>query len=236
MERHTAAAAPWPGTRGRSSGYPGDFEVLFHRPHGRHLDLHLRPHRQRRDGDGGAGGIGLGDVGLVDLVDGGEVAHAGEEDGGLDDVREREARGTEDCLQVLERLAGLRGDVAGDQLAGGGIERDLAGDEDEVAAFDRRGIGADGLGLRRGDGFLGHRSLPQPARCGAILVQASIRPFTDSTDFWNMARSAALRSISTILSMPLAPITTGTPTYMPLTPYSPLRNAAHGSTRRLSLM
>ena len=58
---------------------------------------------------------------------------------------------------------------------------------------------------------------------GAILVQASIRPFTDSTDFWNIARSAALRSISTIFSMPLAPITTGTPTYMPFTPYSPLR-------------
>src|SRR5436190_23270684 len=71
--------------------------------------------------------------------------------------------------------------------------------------------------------------------CGAILEQASIRPFTDSTDLRNMARSAALRSISTIFSTPLAPITTGTPTYMPLTPYSPLRNAAHGSTRRLSL-
>ena len=48
--------------------------------------------------------------------------------------------------------------------------------------------------------------------CGAILVQASTRPFTDSTDLMNMLRSAALRSISTMRSAPPAPMITGTPT------------------------
>ena len=50
------------------------------------------------------------------------------------------------------------------------------------------------------------------ARCGAILMQASIRPFTESTDLSNIARSVASILISTTRSTPLAPITTGTPT------------------------
>ena|SRR5690349_22287285 len=56
------------------------------------------------------------------------------------------------------------------------------------------------------------RLAPQAASCGAIFFAASIRPFTDSTDFKNIWRSAGLRSISTIFSTPAAPITTGTPT------------------------
>ncbi len=63
----------------------------------------------------------------------------------------------------------------------------------------------------------------QAPSCGAILVQASTRPFTASTDLMNIERSAALRSISTIRSAPPAPMITGTPTYKPLTPYSPFR-------------
>ena len=48
-------------------------------------------------------------------------------------------------------------------------------------------------------------------------------PFTALTDLRNMAFSSASSWISTIFSTPLAPITVGTPTYMPLTPYSPDR-------------
>src|SRR6516225_6597410 len=49
-------------------------------------------------------------------------------------------------------------------------------------------------------------------RSGAILLHASMRLCTACADFSNIARSALLRSISTIRSTPLLPITTGTPT------------------------
>lgn len=42
--------------------------------------------------------------------------------------------------------------------------------------------------------------------------QASISPFTASTEVWNMAFSSSLKAISTIFSTPPEPITTGTPT------------------------
>ncbi len=61
------------------------------------------------------------------------------------------------------------------------------------------------------------------ASFGAILMQASTRPFTEATDFWNIALSASFSSTSTIFSTPLAPITTGTPTYMSFTPNWPVR-------------
>src|SRR3954468_5670125 len=49
-------------------------------------------------------------------------------------------------------------------------------------------------------------------RFGAILMQASTRLDTDSTDFSNMARSAPFNWISTMRSTPFDPMTTGTPT------------------------
>src|SRR3569623_2092062 len=73
-----------------------------------------------------------------------------------------------------------------------------------------------------------------PSRSGAIFLQASTRVCTASTDLSNPSRSLPERSISTMRSTPLAPITTGTPTYMSFTPYSPLRWAAQGITRFLS--
>ncbi len=49
-------------------------------------------------------------------------------------------------------------------------------------------------------------------RFGAIFMQASTKPPTESTDLSNIACSAPVSSISTIRSTPLAPSTTGTPT------------------------
>ncbi len=51
----------------------------------------------------------------------------------------------------------------------------------------------------------------QPSE-GSIALQASTRPWTASIDLSNIARSARLSVISTIRSMPPAPITVGTPT------------------------
>ncbi len=59
--------------------------------------------------------------------------------------------------------------------------------------------------------------------CGAILLQASISVRTAVTDLSNISRSAPVNSSSITRSTPFEPITTGTPTYMSFTPYSPLR-------------
>ena len=64
--------------------------------------------------------------------------------------------------------------------------------------------GAGGSAARRPD--------RQPASAGLMALQASTRPFTESTDLANIAFSVASSSTSTTFSTPLAPITTGTPT------------------------
>ena len=80
----------------------------------------------------------------------GERAHVGEENGGLDHVAERAARTGENGLEVSERLLGLLLHAAGDERAGRGIERDLAGDEYEAVGLNGLRIGTDGAGRRSG--------------------------------------------------------------------------------------
>src|ERR1700730_14332475 len=63
----------------------------------------------------------------------------------------------------------------------------------------------------------------RPSRSGAIFLQASTSPCTAPTDLSKASRSLPASSISTMRSTPFDPITTGTPTYMSFTPYSPLR-------------
>src|SRR5215470_17744975 len=79
-----------------------------------------------------------------------------------------------------------------------------------------------------------HYSNHRPSKSGAIFLQASTSPCTAPTDLSKASRSLPASSISTMRSTPLPPITTGTPTYMSFTLYSPLRYAAQGSTRFLS--
>src|SRR5690606_17591642 len=57
-----------------------------------------------------------------------------------------------------------------------------------------------------------HAWLPYWPRFGAMAMQASQRPCTDSTDLSNIFCSALFSSISMTRSTPPAPITTGTPT------------------------
>ena len=90
------------------------------------------------------------EIGGHDLVDLGEVHQVGQEHGQLDGIGERAAGGQRDRGDVVEHAANLGLDVAGDQLAGDWIERDLAGNIDRVAGAYRLRIGADRLGGRRG--------------------------------------------------------------------------------------
>lgn len=69
--------------------------------------------------------------------------------------------------------------------------------------------------------FKAVRSSQGQASAGSIALQASTRPFTESTDFWNIACSASFSLISTIFSIPPAPMIVGTPTYIEVRPYSP---------------
>ena len=80
----------------------------------------------------------------------GERTHVGEENGGLDHILHRAARAGEDGLEVFEGLLGLLLHTAGDERAGGGVERELAGDKYEAACFDGLRIGTDGAGRRGG--------------------------------------------------------------------------------------
>jgi hypothetical protein len=70
----------------------------------------------------------------------------GDTHGRLDDAADVGLAGVEDGLEVGECLFCLWDDAAGDDLCGGGDERDAAGDEDEVAGLDRLGVGPDGGG------------------------------------------------------------------------------------------
>src|ERR1039457_1880504 len=100
----------------------------------------------RGDG-GGARRLGGGEELGVDGVHGGEIVAVAEIDAALDDVGEGGSAAFEQDPDVVQRLASFGRDIAGDHLLGGGIDRDLPGDEDEIAGTDGRGIGAS----RRGD-------------------------------------------------------------------------------------
>ena len=56
----------------------------------------------------------------VDLIHGGEVAHAGEEDVDFDDFGDRGAGALEDGFEVLAAGARFVADAAGDEVARGG--------------------------------------------------------------------------------------------------------------------
>ena len=65
----------------------------------------------------------------------------------------------------------------------------------------------------------------------SIALQALTSTFTASTDLSNIACSSLFIWISIIRSTPPAPMTVGTPTYIPLSPSSPSTCAAQGKTR-----
>jgi len=66
-----------------------------------------------------------------------------------------DARGGEDGFEVFEDASGLFGDAARNEIAGVGIEGDLAGGEEGVAYADGLRVRADGgRGVFGGDGGL----------------------------------------------------------------------------------
>src|SRR5204863_7643780 len=97
--------------------------------------------------DGGARRLDFAEVFGVDLVEAVEVAfHVGEVDGDVEDFFQRAAGVFENRADVLDARAGLHFDVVrSGNLAGDGLARADAGEEEEVADAARVRIGADRL-------------------------------------------------------------------------------------------
>jgi 3-hydroxybutyryl-CoA dehydrogenase len=103
----------------------------------------------------------------VDLVHLAKLVHIGEEDGGLDHVAEGHAGFLENIFQVLHHLVGLFLDVAVLQVAGGGINADLSGDEEQAGCFHPLVIRSDRCGsVLRVDDLFFHAAVYKGANIG----------------------------------------------------------------------
>ena len=120
------------------------------------LDLDPGVARQARDLDGGAGRRLAREVLGVDRVHRGELVHVLEEHRRLHDAREAGSARLEHGGEVGEGAPGLRLDPLRER-AGGGIDRQLSGGEDQPAGPDSLGVGPDRRGgLLGADGVLRH--------------------------------------------------------------------------------
>jgi hypothetical protein len=106
--------------------------------------------------DGRAGWWSGNEVARIDFVHGREVVHVPEENSGLYDVIQRDARRFENGLQIFQDAFGLLANVGANKLVGLGIECDLAGNKNETVGFNRLGIGPDGLGAAVGKNDVFH--------------------------------------------------------------------------------
>ena len=108
---------------------------------GDEFDLNEGALGQVLDGEGAASGVGCGEELGIDLVHGTEVGDLAQEDGSLNDVAQVEALALEDGAGIEQALIGLFLDASLRESAGGGVDGQLARDENEVAS-------ADGLAVR----------------------------------------------------------------------------------------
>ena len=115
-------------------------------------DIDLDQHVCREAGDlnGGTRRWVGGEVASVNIVHRGKVVHALEEHGSLDHLGQRTSGGGQNARDVQENALGLRRNVSNDQLLGSGIERDLAGQENQAVSLDGLGVGSNGFGSGAG--------------------------------------------------------------------------------------
>lgn len=110
------------------------------------FDLHRRGFGQRGDLHGGAGRKIIGEIFAVDFVHAGEVGEVGEEHGGFHDIRKGQPLVIEDGLDILQHAVGGHLDVAHDEIAVLGVDRDLAGAKQQVADAYGVVVRSEGLG------------------------------------------------------------------------------------------
>jgi hypothetical protein len=110
---------------------------------GNDFDFDLGPFRQGRYLDCRSRRRLLLEIRAISLVNGLEIAEVGKEDRCFHNVLEREALGFQNSSNVIKHTPGLRGDVAGDNLAGFRVERNLAAAKQEISATYRLRVRAD---------------------------------------------------------------------------------------------
>lgn len=108
------------------------------------FDFHAGAFGEGGDLHRGARGEFFREMFGIDFVHGGKVGEVGEKHGAFHNVGKGQSLVVQNGLHVLERPLGLRLDVAGDQVAVLGINRDLAGAEQEVAHAHGVAVRADG--------------------------------------------------------------------------------------------
>ena len=79
----------------------------------------------------------------IDFVNDLKIAEISEEDDCFHDILENQALGFQNGSNVVKHAPGLRGDVAGDNLAGFWVERNLAAAKQEISATHRLRVRSD---------------------------------------------------------------------------------------------
>ena len=111
---------------------------------GDEFDLNEGALRQVLNSEGAAGGVGCGKELGIDLVHGTEVGDLAQEDGGLNDVAQVQTLTLEDGAGIEQALIGLFLDASLGEGASGGVDGQLARDENEVAGADSLAVRSNG--------------------------------------------------------------------------------------------
>lgn len=97
------------------------------------LDLDISAFRQGRDLDSRTSREVGREVFRVDLIHAGKIRKVRHEDSALDDIGEREFLILQDRFYILQHALGLHFDVSGHEVAGGGLDWNLARAKQEIA-------------------------------------------------------------------------------------------------------
>ena len=111
---------------------------------GDEFDLDESALGQVLNGEGAASGVGCREELGIDLVHGTEVGDLAQEHSGLNDVAQVEALALEDGAGIEQALISLFLDASLRESAGGGVDGQLARDENEVAGADSLAVRSNG--------------------------------------------------------------------------------------------
>ena len=147
-----------------------------------------------------AGGVGLGEELTIHLVHLGEVVDVRQKHGGFYHVGQGHALLGQNGLDVLQRLGRLGGDALGEG-AGGGVQRQLAGNVNGFTGGNALRVGADGGGSLIGSKYLFQGEVPPLLLCAKAFDGRSGRRRTEKRV---RKRTKILTAASTFASI-LAP-------------------------------
>src|SRR6266496_1393586 len=107
------------------------------------FDFHICAFGQTRDLDSGTSGRFLLEIRAVNLIHGLKIPKIGEENCCLDHTVKTKPLGSQHSSDVVQNASSLCVDIAGNNLTGFGIERNLAAAKEETSAPHRLRVGTD---------------------------------------------------------------------------------------------